>query len=77
MQAFTADDIDGVVDLLTDDAWLAMPPAPHTYQGPQAIAGFLRASADWRDGRHIRLVPVGANMQPAFGCYLGRVSKRA
>ena len=70
MQAFTADDIDGVVDLLTDDAWLAMPPAPHAYQGPQAIAGFLRASADWRDGRRIRLVPVGANMQPAFGCYL-------
>ncbi|MGI8993333.1 MAG: RNA polymerase subunit sigma-70, partial [Nocardioidaceae bacterium] len=25
-QAFTADDIEGVIELLTDDAWLAMPP---------------------------------------------------
>jgi len=70
-QAFTADDIDGIVGLLTDNAWLAMPPAPHEYHGPEAIAAFLRASADWRAGRRIRLVPVRANMQPAFGCYLG------
>ena len=38
-----ADDVDGVIALLTDDAWLAMPPAPHAYQGRQAIAAFLRA----------------------------------
>lgn len=69
-QAFSADDIDGVVNLLTDDAWLAMPPATHVYHGPEAVAAFLRASADWRAGRRIRLVPVGANTQPAFGCYL-------
>lgn len=69
-QAFTTDDIDGVVDLLTDDAWLAMPPAPHEYHGPEAVAAFLRTSAAWRSGRRIRLVPVGANMQAAFGCYL-------
>ncbi|MBB3724712.1 RNA polymerase subunit sigma-70 [Nonomuraea dietziae] len=42
--AFTADDINGVVALLTDDAWLAMPPAPHEYHGPDAIVSFLRAS---------------------------------
>ena len=68
--AFTADDIDGVVTLLTDDAWLAMPPAPHEYQGPSAIADFLRASATWRAGRRFRLAPTRANGQPAFGCYL-------
>ena len=33
--AFAADDIDGVIALLTDDAWLAMPPAPHVYRGPR------------------------------------------
>ncbi|MCZ4122731.1 RNA polymerase subunit sigma-70 [Streptomyces sp. H39-S7] len=69
-QAFAADDIDGVVALLTDDAWLAMPPAPHEYQGTAAISSFLRTSAVWRAGRRFRLVPTRANAQPAFGCYL-------
>lgn len=68
--AFTADDIDGVIALLTDDAWLSMPPAPHEYQGAVAIAAFLRAGATWRPGRHHRLVSIRANTQPAFGCYL-------
>ncbi len=70
--AFGSDDIDAVIGLLTDDAWLAMPPAPHQYQGREAIAGFLRASAAWRAGRRFRLLPAGANGQPAFGCYLDR-----
>jgi RNA polymerase sigma-70 factor (TIGR02960 family) len=68
--AFEADDIDGLVGLLTDDAWLTMPPAPHQYQGAAAIGSFLRASAAWRAGRRFRLVPARANTQPAFGCYL-------
>ena len=68
--AFAADDIAGVVALLTDDAWLSMPPAPHEYQGPAAIGSFLRASADWRAGRRFQLLPARANTQPAFGCYL-------
>jgi RNA polymerase sigma-70 factor (TIGR02960 family) len=68
--AFTRDDIDGVVALLTDDAWLAMPPAAHEYQGPEAIAAFLHASRRWRAGRRFGLVPTRANNRPAFGCYL-------
>ncbi|MEO6082792.1 MAG: RNA polymerase subunit sigma-70 [Umezawaea sp.] len=68
--AFTADDVDGVIALLTDDAWLAMPPAPHEYQGSAAIAAFLAASAAARGHRRFRLVPTRANTQPAFGCYL-------
>lgn len=69
-EALTDDDIDGVVALLSDDAWLAMPPAAHEYHGPGAVASFLHASAQWREGRHLRLVPTRANTQPAFGCYL-------
>lgn len=69
-EAFVADDIDGVVALLTDGAWLTMPPAPHEYQWPAAIAGFLRASVAWRSGRRFVLVPTRANTQPAYGCYL-------
>ena len=65
-EAFTRDDIDCVVALLTDDAWLAMPPAPHLYHGRAAIAEFLHASADARRGRHFELRPTSANTQPAF-----------
>lgn len=68
--AFTAGDIDGVVALLTDDSWLAMPPAPHEYVGAEAIAGFLCASFDWRLGRDLGLQPTRANGQPAFICTL-------
>jgi len=69
-EAFTSDDIDGVLDLLTDDAWLAMPPAPHEYQGRAAIAAFLKTSSRWRAGRPAELRPIRANGQPAFGYYL-------
>src|SRR6185369_4086453 len=42
--AYVAADIDGVVALLTDDAWLSMPPAPNQYHGITAIRSMLRAS---------------------------------
>jgi len=61
-------DADGVVSLLTDDAWLTMPPQPFEYQGGQAIAAFLRDRE--RVVGHLRLVPTRANGQPAFGCYV-------
>ncbi|MEU4426668.1 RNA polymerase subunit sigma-70 [Actinoplanes sp. NPDC024001] len=70
-EAFTAADVDAVVALLTDDAWLSMPPAPHEYRGVAAIAGFLRASATFNGTARIDLVPARANTQPAFGVYLG------
>jgi RNA polymerase sigma-70 factor (ECF subfamily) len=66
--AFEAGDIDGVVALLTDDAWLTMPPEPFEYQGPVAIGAFLNDRAV-RRGAPLRLVPTRANGQPAFGCY--------
>ena len=64
-------DIDGMVDLLTDDAWLTMPPLPQEYQGWNAISAFLRG-AEERRGGPMRLVPTRANTQPAFGCNLSR-----
>jgi RNA polymerase sigma-70 factor (TIGR02960 family) len=68
--AFDRDDVDALVDLLTDDAWLAMPPAPHEYVGPAAIRSFWEASAAGRRGRQLHSVPTRANRQPALGCYL-------
>jgi len=70
-EAFTAADIDGVIALLTDDAWLSMPPAPHEYHGIDAIAGFLRVSFAYRGDGPVHLVPADANGQVAFGSYLG------
>ena len=61
-------DTDSIISLLTDDAWLTMPPQPYEYQGAEMIARFL----EQRTALHgnLRLVPTRANGQPAFGCYL-------
>jgi RNA polymerase sigma-70 factor (ECF subfamily) len=58
-----------MVALMTDDAWLTMPPIPHAYQGHVAIGVFLRG-AEERRGAPMRPVATRANTQPAFGCYL-------
>jgi RNA polymerase sigma-70 factor (TIGR02960 family) len=68
--AFERGDVDAVVELLTDDAWIRMPPEPHEYQGRTAIAEFLRSRSIWTTGGRIRLVPTRANGQPAFAYYL-------
>jgi RNA polymerase sigma-70 factor, ECF subfamily len=67
--AFQADDINGIVALLTEDAWLTMPPSPLEYQGRLVIASFLRENTNWRRGQRYLLVPTRANTQPAFACY--------
>ncbi|EME54114.1 RNA polymerase subunit sigma-70 [Amycolatopsis decaplanina] len=71
--AFTAADLDGVLSLLTDDAWLAMPPAPHEYHGLAAIAGFLRVTMAIPVER-FTVTPTRANNQPAFRCRHGETS---
>jgi len=68
--AYVAADLTRIVALLTDDAWLSMPPAPHEYHGIDAITAFLRASLDYRGHRRVHLLPARANTQPAFGSYL-------
>ena len=68
--AFASRDVDGVVALLTDDAWFTMPPVTLEYQGPVAIAAFLRSIAAWHGPRRYRLIPARANGQPAYGLYV-------
>ena len=68
--ALEAGDIDEVVALLTDDAWLTMPPDPREYQGRMAIGEFFAELGLWRGPRTMRLVPTRANAQPAFGYYI-------
>jgi RNA polymerase sigma-70 factor (ECF subfamily) len=69
-EAFEHDDVDGVIALLTDDAWVTMPPEPYEYQGAEGIGRFLRDRVRDRAGRGVRLVPTRANGQPAFGHYM-------
>jgi RNA polymerase sigma-70 factor (ECF subfamily) len=69
-EAYQGGDVDGLLRLLTDDAWLTMPPATLEYQGHDAIAAFLTDGARWRGGRAYQLIPTSANGQPAFGTYL-------
>ena len=49
--AFESDDVDGVIALLTDDAWVTMPPEPYEYHGAEAIGRFLRDRVVSRAGR--------------------------
>ncbi|MFK4637512.1 RNA polymerase sigma-70 factor (TIGR02960 family) [Paenarthrobacter histidinolovorans] len=69
-EAFSRDDVDAVLALLTDECWLAMPPAVESYVGREAVASFLRASASGRPGGSYTLRPVQAGGRPAFVCYL-------
>ena len=69
VDAFEAADIDRLIDVLTDDARLTMPPEPLEYQGRAAIAGFYLSRTWWRAGAG-QFVPTRANGQPAFGYYL-------
>jgi RNA polymerase sigma-70 factor (TIGR02960 family) len=69
VDAFEAADIEQLVGLLTDDAWMTMPPEPLEYQGHAAIAEFYQ-SRTWWGVQATKLVPTRANGQPAFGYYL-------
>jgi RNA polymerase sigma-70 factor (ECF subfamily) len=68
VQAFESADVDGLVDLLTEDVFLSMPPIPLEYEGLEAVTGFT--ATIFRAGRQFDLVPTRANGQPAFGTYL-------
>jgi RNA polymerase sigma-70 factor (TIGR02960 family) len=67
-RAFETADVAGIVAMLTEDAWLTMPPLPLEYQGRELAARFLTATA-FRPGWTARLMPTRANGQPAFGFY--------
>ena len=67
-RAFEAADVDGIVALLTEDAWVTMPPIPLEYQGRELAGRFF--TLVFRRGRQYRLIATRANGQPAFGVYV-------
>ncbi|MEU6746417.1 sigma-70 family RNA polymerase sigma factor [Spirillospora sp. NPDC046719] len=68
VRAWEAADVDALVALLTDDAFVSMPPLPFEYEGRDVVAGFCAGL--FGAGRRFDLVPTRANGQPAFGSYL-------
>jgi len=68
VRAWESADIGALVALLTDDAFVAMPPMPFEYRGRDVVAGFCASL--FGGGRRFDLVPTRANRQPAFGAYL-------
>jgi RNA polymerase sigma-70 factor (TIGR02960 family) len=69
VRAWEECDTNALVALLTDDAWLRMPPNPLEYQGKGTVKRWF-ATIAFGEGRRFRLVPTRANGQPAFGVYL-------
>jgi RNA polymerase sigma-70 factor (TIGR02960 family) len=67
-RAYESADLDALVALLTDDAFMSMPPIPFEYEGRDAVARFCASL--FAVGRRIDLVPTRANGQPAFGSYV-------
>ena len=67
-RAWESADLDALVALLTDDAFMSMPPMPFEYQGRDAVARF--SASLFAAGRRFDLIPARANGQPAFGAYL-------
>ena len=68
-RAFLADDIDGMVALVTENAWFRMPPAQHEYHSSELIGAFLAAVSEGHSGQSSRLIATRANGEPAFGTY--------
>jgi RNA polymerase sigma-70 factor (ECF subfamily) len=66
--AWESADLDALVALLTDDAFISMPPMPFGYEGRDVVARFCASL--FAAGRRFDLVPTRANGQPAFGAYL-------
>jgi RNA polymerase sigma-70 factor (TIGR02960 family) len=67
--AVEAGDVDGMVALLTEDAWLTMPPERYEFRGRGPIGVFLK-DREVRRAAPLRLVPTRANTQPAFAHYI-------
>lgn len=68
VRAWQSADIDALIDLLTEDVFMSMPPVPFEYEGRDLVIRFC--ASIFGAGRRFDLVPTRANGQPAFGAYL-------
>jgi RNA polymerase sigma-70 factor (TIGR02960 family) len=68
--AFESGDVGAVVELLSEDARLTMPPEAMQYVGRHEIHRFLSTVPARGELQRFKLVATRANGQPAFACYL-------
>ncbi len=68
VRAYESGDVQALIELLTTDVRVSMPPIPLEYHGREAVARFYATL--FQSGRIYDLVPTRANGQPAFGTYL-------
>jgi RNA polymerase sigma-70 factor (ECF subfamily) len=66
--AWESADVDALVELLTHDVFISMPPIPFEYHGRDVVAEFCARL--FGAGRRFDLIATRANGQPAFGAYL-------
>jgi RNA polymerase sigma-70 factor (ECF subfamily) len=76
VRAWEECDPNALAALLTEDAWLTMPPRPGECVGMTAVKRYF-ATVTFREGQRFRLVPTRVNRQPAFGLYVFSPSSRA
>lgn len=70
VRAWENADVDGLVELLKEDATFPMPPSPSWYQGREAIRQFVAANIFVGNAQgHWRAVQTSANGCPAFAMY--------
>jgi len=62
-------DIEGLVELLREDAVLAMPPEPVWFSGARAVGEFFATVPGDGDLTRVKLVPTRANLRPALAAY--------
>src|SRR5436309_3635744 len=67
--AFERGDVEPIVALLAEDAWMTMPPEPDEYLGRGAIRELMTHAFATRGDSPRRLIPTRANSQPAFVQY--------
>jgi RNA polymerase sigma-70 factor (ECF subfamily) len=69
VEAWDRVDIQGLVELLREDAVMAMPPAPDWFPGAAAIGEFFATVPGEGDLTRVKLVPTRANLRPALAAY--------
>jgi RNA polymerase sigma-70 factor, ECF subfamily len=69
IEAWDRVDIQGLVELLREDAVMAMPPEPVWFEGRDAVGEFFATVPAEGDLSRIRLVPTRANLRPALAAY--------
>ncbi len=71
VRAWESADLDALVQLLTEDVVVTMPPDALWFHDRGAFRDFLASTLFSNDAAGtVRLLPTAANLQPAFGIYL-------